>query len=293
MRSMTGFGQAKAEGENVRVQVTARAVNHRFLDLVLRLRDEERAWESELREIFGAELHRGRVEVGLEIEVLTPLGAEVAVDDAVIRNLHHLCHELAQKGLIASEITLGDLLALPGVVQVMRPELPEWSDGDRRALARAAAETRDQLVAARRLEGAKLRAVLEERVAELEALQRRLEERAAGQPEELKTALEARLAELVETRAVDPERLAQEVAILVDKSDVREELDRLGSHLEHLRSLFDEAGSLGKRLDFLCQEIFRELNTLAAKCRDAEMTRWVLDGKVCCEQMREQIQNVE
>jgi len=114
---------------------------------------------------------------------------------------------------------------------------------------------------------------------------------------ELAGGLRQRIRELLVAEdaagALDENRLAQEVAILVDKSDVSEELDRLFSHLEHFREVMDEEGSLGKRLDFLTQEIFRELNTLGAKCRDSEMTRRVLDGKVLCEQIREQVQNVE
>ena len=111
--------------------------------------------------------------------------------------------------------------------------------------------------------------------------------------EELLTALRRRLAELLAAQPIDEARLAQEAALQVDRSDVSEEIDRLRAHLAHFRSITAEPGPGGKRLDFLTQEIFRELNTLGAKCRNAEMTRAVLDAKVICEQLREQVQNVE
>ncbi|HSG41362.1 MAG TPA: DUF1732 domain-containing protein, partial [Thermoanaerobaculia bacterium] len=111
--------------------------------------------------------------------------------------------------------------------------------------------------------------------------------------EEIAATLQKRLSELLGKQPIDEGRIAQEAAVLVDRSDVSEEIDRLGSHLDHFRAVTRESGGAGKRLDFLTQEIFRELNTLGAKCRNAEMTRAVLDAKVLCEQIREQVQNVE
>lgn len=292
MRSMTGFGQAAEEGDHFRAQVTLRAVNHRFFDLVFRLREEQRELEAELRALFAAELERGRVEASIELEPVLTRPVEVKIDEALVRALHAACHDLGARGLLTAELRFGDLLRLPEVVQV-RSEPPQWSDGDRRAVLGAARRALAQLVAARELEGGKLAAILAGRLAELETLRARLAARAVVQPAELAEALRRRIAELLAAAVPDENRLAQEVALLVDKSDVREELDRLRSHVEHFRALLESAGSSGKRLDFLAQEIFRELNTVGAKCRDAEMTRWVLDGKVCCEQLREQVQNVE
>ena len=137
-----------------------------------------------------------------------------------------------------------------------------------------------------------MRAALEPRLVELggvvEALARRRDTVRAATAE----ALRERIVELAGD-VVDESRLAQEVAHLVDRSDGAEELDRLGLHLEHFQEVMDAVGSIGKRLDFLSQEIFRELNTVGSKCRDAEMVQRVLDGKVLCEQLREQVQNVE
>jgi uncharacterized protein (TIGR00255 family) len=143
------------------------------------------------------------------------------------------------------------------------------------------------------MEGANLAAVMEERTRALGVIVARLDTLRAPVREELGSALRRRVEELLGGQNLDEVRVAQEVALLVDRSDVSEEIDRLRSHLDHFRSILRDAGPAGKRLDFLTQEIFRELNTLGAKCRNAEMTRAVLDAKVLCEQIREQVQNVE
>jgi len=150
-----------------------------------------------------------------------------------------------------------------------------------------------QLVGAREQEGAQLRRVLAERLSDLGAAAARLRARAPLVRQEIHDGLRRRLRELLDGAGVDEVRLAQEAALLVDRSDVAEELDRLDGHLSHFATLLEGDGALGKRLDFLSQEILRELNTLGSKCRDGEMARMVLDAKVTCEQLREQVQNVE
>jgi uncharacterized protein (TIGR00255 family) len=187
---------------------------------------------------------------------------------------------------------LGDLLRLPEVVQV-QVDPDSLREEDAELVLHTAATALSQLVAAREQEGVALARVLGERVAELQAAAARLRARAPEVREELHSGLRRRVRELLAGPAVDEQRLAQEVALLVDRSDVVEELDRLDGHLHHFAGLLGEPGALGKRLDFLAQEILRELNTLGAKCRDGEMARTVLDSKVLCEQLREQVQNVE
>ena len=292
MRSMTGFGQAEDRNPRHAVAVAMRGVNHRFLDLALRLREDYRASEGPLREAVQAAVFRGRVEVAVEVTSLENRTPEVAVDAAVVRALHAAISELASQGIMSAEVQLGDLARLPEAVRVRVP--PEVWDADDQQLARdVAARALDQFLASRSLEGAKLQLILAERLAALGQLRERLADRRRDATHELAASLRARIEELLGGRGLDEERLAQEVALLVDRSDVAEELDRLGSHLEHFQAVMAEAGAIGKRLDFLTQEIFRELNTLGSKCRDTTMTRWVLDAKVLCEQLREQVQNVE
>jgi len=304
MRSMTGYGQGSASGERHQVSVSLRSVNGRFLDLVVRLDESYRALESPLRALLEGQLRRGRVEVNVDVRPLQALPARVTIQTGVVEALHRAWHDLADRGLVASELTLGDLLRLPEVVSIQL-ETDQMGDAEQ-GLALAAAHTALlQLVEAREQEGEQLARILGERLAELVRAAAKLRARAPAVREDLRTSLERRLQELLtrpghsghpaqpDARAVDDVRLAQEVALLVERGDVTEELDRLDAHLAHFGELLATDGSLGKRLDFLSQEILRELNTVGSKCRDAEMARTVLDAKVLCEQLREQVQNVE
>ncbi|HEX2642962.1 MAG TPA: DUF1732 domain-containing protein, partial [Thermoanaerobaculia bacterium] len=168
-----------------------------------------------------------------------------------------------------------------------------WSEDDQEMLLRVAGEALAQLVASREREGASLAGIFQERLQALEQVVQRLDALRGPVRDEMVAAFHKRLNEMLEGKPVDEARLAQEAALLVDRSDVSEEIDRLRSHLDHFRSVAGGKEASGKRLDFLTQEIFRELNTLGSKCRNSEMTRAVLDAKVLCEQIREQVQNVE
>lgn len=287
---MTGFGQASAESEHHRVSITLRGVNHRYLDVSLRLRDELRDLERPLRDAITDRVERGRVEVVVDVE---PTGAprpSVEIDLPLLRVLNDTLSPLSALGQVDARLHFADLLRIP--------ELVRFSTVEEHALDPAVAlevtgRALEQLVESKAREGASLRAALDERLDALEALRAAMATRAEALPEIQRVALGERLDALLDGVDLDPSRVAQEAAVLADRSDVREELDRLASHLDHFRELLDASGRLGKRLDFLAQEIFRELNTIGSKCRDAELTRRVLDGKVLCEQLREQVQNVE
>ncbi len=292
MRSMTGFGQASRENQRFRMTVTLRGVNHRFLDLSMRLRDELRREEPALRELLSGRLRRGRVEVSIEVSGVGRRGVEVSIDREVADAVSSLASELEAGGVIAGKLAFGDLLRLPELVRLEIPD-PEWTAADRAMLLGVAEDALEQLIAARREEGSKILAALSGRIEDLRRLAAELSRRREETTGELAVSLRRRIAEVLDGDAVAEDRLAQEVAYLVDRSDVSEELDRLQSHFEHFAAISSQDGSAGKRLDFLLQEIFRELNTLGSKCRDSEMTRRVLDAKVLCEQLREQVQNVE
>ena len=292
MRSMTGYGEASGENARHGITVSLRAVNHRFLDLQLRIGDELRGSEAALRDAIGREVARGRVEARVEVRPVAERKAAVQVNMGVIREAHAAIHQLAEAGLVERGLSAGDLLRLP---EAFRVELAgeEWAEEDEELLLAVVREAVTQLVASREREGASLIAILDEKLRALEGVVARLDILRVPVREETAAALRRRLAELLAGQPLDEARLAQEVALLVDRSDVSEEIDRLRSHVEHFRAVCHESGAAGKRLDFLTQEIFRELNTLGAKCRNAEMTRAGLDAKVLCEQLREQVQNIE
>lgn len=292
MRSMTGYGEASGENARHGVTVSLRAVNHRFLDLQLRLGEDLRASEAALRDLIAREVSRGRLEARVEVRSVAERKATVQVHMGVIREAHAAIHQLVEAGLVERGLAAGDLLRLPEAFRV-ELEREEWGEEDGEMLLAVARDAVAQLVASRETEGASLIAAMEEKLKGIQEAVDRLDALRGSVREEIATALRRRLAELLGAQTLDEARLAQEVALLVDRSDVSEEIDRLRSHLEHFRGVTRETAAGGKRLDFLTQEIFRELNTLGAKCRNAEMTRAVLDAKVLCEQIREQVQNVE
>ena len=292
MRSMTGYGEASGENARYGITVSLRAVNHRFLDVQLRIGDELRSSEAALRDLLGKEVSRGRVEARVEVRPVAERKVEVQVNMGVVRAAHATIHQLVEAGLVERGLSAGDLLRLPEAFRVDVGS-EAWEPEDHELLLRVAGEAVTQLVAGREREGANLVAILDERLNGLDAVVVRLDGMRGNVREEIAAALRKRLAELLGGQPLDEARIAQEVALLVDRSDVSEEIDRLRAHVEHFRSVTREPGAAGKRLDFLTQEIFRELNTLGAKCRNAEMTRAVLDAKVLSEQMREQVQNVE
>lgn len=292
MRSMTGYGEASGRSGRRAVTVSLKAVNHRYLDLQVRLGDELRGSEPALREALARELVRGRVEARVEVAALGERGGAVQVDLDVVRAVHAAVRELVDTGVLSGGLAAGDLLRLPAALRIASAA-QGWDQADEDLLLETAQAAVRQLVAGREAEGAGLAAALGERLTALEMVVVQLAALRGPALEESAAALRRRVAELLAGQPLDEARIAQEVALLADRGDVSEEVDRLRSHLEHFRSVAAAPGASGKRLDFLTQEIFRELNTLGAKCRNAGMVRAVLDAKVLCEQLREQVQNVE
>lgn len=296
MRSMTGFGQATNANDRHAVTVTLRSVNHRYLEIKPRLADAQRGSEAALLDLLKTELARGRVDAVVEVQVLGEREVEVEVHRSVVMAAHAALEELVEGGLIAQKLTAGDLLRLPEALTIrVAPE--RWEEADHRLLLTVAASALEQMVEGRSSEGTRLAAALEDLLAKLAQVVSRMEEQAERVAPELAAALTQRVEALLagggSGDGVDRRRLEEEVALLADKADVREELDRLAAHLAHFRELMGDGWAVGKRLDFLSQEILRELNTLGAKCRNGGVTRSVLEAKALCEQLREQVQNVE
>jgi uncharacterized protein (TIGR00255 family) len=292
---MTGFAQIAVEGDRRRIEVVVQGWNHRHLDLVVRLPEELRSLDAGIRERVAALVARGRCEVSVRTVTSGERRLLVRVAHDAVAALRTSARELEREGLLDSgAVDLGDLLRVPQLVGIeVEPEA--WDEADGRLLDDALGRALEEFSAARGAEGARLSAVLERLRGELLSVTGQIGERRREIAGRLEGALRARLDELLPggSQALPPERLAQEVVLLVERSDVQEELDRLHAHLEHLGEVFAAPGAIGKRLEFMTQEILRELNTLGAKSRDAGLTRLVVDAKVLCEQVREQIQNVE
>lgn len=291
IHSMTGYGEASGENDLYRISATLKSVNHRYLDLAVRLVEPMRASEAALRGVLAERLSRGRVEIGVSLQPIGALETRLVIDREALRALHREFGELEHEGLISRGLTASDLLASGTLARLEIDS--RWTEPDERLLLDVTAQALDALIAARADEGAKLDALLRGQLAALEATAERLVEARESSLAEIREGLAKRLDDLLDGVGVDPQRLAQEVAVLVDRSDVTEEIDRLRAHLTQARQELETGEAVGKRLDFLAQEIFRELNTIGSKCRNADMTRVVVDGKSLCEQFREQVQNVE
>ncbi len=292
MKSMTGFGEAFAENPRYRVSATLRSVNHRFLDLAVRLPDEYRSLEKLAGEIVRGELTRGRVELRIGVDSLQRRPVDVELRKDLLRQLLSELDALQSEDVAVGPAAAADLLRLPQVLTI-RESPPDWTADDGELVRKAVTEALNHLVGAREVEGAGLLQVVLSRLDELGQLVDRLETRRRQVEVETIEVLRERVGRLLDDESLPQERLAQEAVLLVERSDVREELDRLAVHLEHFRALAEAEGPHGRRLEFLLQEIVRELNTTGGKCRDAEMGRDVVDGKVVCEQLREQLLNVE
>lgn len=292
MRSMTGYGEASATDRRHRVTVTARSVNHRNLDVAVRVRGPFRSLEPELRTAVAAEIRRGRVEVGIEIESAWD-AADLDGTDAAVEQLQQTVRRWRRRGIVNSELSAGELLS---AIRALRPESGVGASGpeERALVVETCRRAIACLVVEREREGQVLADALNGHVASLRACVGALAARRSEVVGEAAGELERRIGELLGVvEPLDPGRLVQEVALLVERSDTSEELERLDGHLEGFEAAMKEGGAIGRRLVFLSQEILRELNTAGSKCRDLEMQRGVVEGKVLCEQLREQAQNVE
>jgi uncharacterized protein (TIGR00255 family) len=285
--SMTGFARRETSGPWGTLVCELRSVNHRFLEAGFRLPDELRAAEGELRARLTRQLRRGKVDCTLQFRRLQGAAGALEIDNTALERLLAAVEVVTRSLRGPASVNPLDALRWPGVLR-------EDSASGEALLAAAYAlfdDTLTQLVAARAREGARLRELLEQRCTALEALVADVRARLPEVHAHARARLETRLAEL--TTSVDPERLEQELALLLQRLDVDEEIERLSGHIAEVRRVTGGSEPAGRRLDFLMQELNREANTLSSKSQDLETTRTAVDMKVLIEQMREQVQNAE
>jgi uncharacterized protein (TIGR00255 family) len=294
IRSMTGYGQATADLPGARVTVEVRSVNNRFADLRLRLPEALSGWEPEARRRILARVRRGRVEVAVRVERGPGAPSPVALDRDVLSGVVAAAKAMRDDFGVAGELDLASAFRVPGVLRVVsdRDVLDAGAIPALDALIERALDAHD---ADRRREGEALRADLLGRARRMIELTGAVLERAGEVPRAARRRLEERIASIASGLSIDPGRLAQEAAFVADRADVTEETVRLRGHLEQLESLLGDgdAEPVGKRLDFLLQEIYRETNTICSKSSDLELSRRALDLKAESEKVREQIQNLE
>ena len=287
IRSMTAFSRAEHHAEWGVATWELRSVNNRYLDVTSKLPEDLRRLETPVRERVRARLHRGKVDCHLRVSYLSEGSTVFELDPELARRVVRAIHEVEALMENPGPSNAVDVLRWPGVIRPRAVDL-DVLEGD---VLRCLGSALDDLDAARRREGEKIVVMLERR---MDAIQGLLDDTTSRAPDLVGAArsrLMERLSEL--SIEVDRDRLEQEIAIVAQKADVSEELDRLQAHLVEVRRVLDKGGPTGRRLDFLMQELNREANTLGAKFLDGERVSASVDLKVLIEQMREQIQNVE
>jgi uncharacterized protein (TIGR00255 family) len=288
---MTGFASAEGEASGISWVWELKSVNGKSLDLRLRLPPGYDALEARLRSALSGRLRRGNISANLTVNRVTP--PTIRVNREMLDRVIALLGELAGE-VEAAPPRLDGLIGLRGIIETVDDEPDDIIEARRAAVIEAWGIALDRLVAARGEEGGRLGAVLSAQLAELAELVAAASSLSAAQPEALRARLQQSLAALDElVPAMPRERVAQELALLVSRGDIREGLDRLRAHLAQAGDLLAKGEGVGRQLDFLCQELNREANTLCSKSADIELTRVGLALKVAVEQFREQVQNLE
>lgn len=284
---MTGYAAGTADLARGRLAFELRSVNSRYLDIQFRMAEELRAAEPALRELIASRAARGKVDCRVSFNASTNVAAAAALNSAALENLRLLADEARRAFPAAAPMQISDVLRWPGVIA----EAPLDDDLLRASVLQLARQVLDEFCSTRAREGARLAAIVTARVAEM---RRHIAAVAPLIPEAV-AAYQAKLAERLREAlgSADDERVRAEIAVFGMKSDVDEELTRLAAHLDEVERTLGDGGAVGKRLDFLAQELNREANTLASKAAGAKIAECALELKLLIEQIREQVQNIE
>lgn len=289
--SMTGYGRAEQTLNGRNITVELRSVNARFFEYSSRMPRTCAFLDDKLKALVGEEVHRGKVELNLSIQSVAAADTVVQVNWPLAESYRQALCALAERMDIKNDVTVTALARFPDVLtQTAAPADPDALWADVAAVARQAVEA---FLGMRAAEGAKLKADIENRLQVVEDLVGRIEEGSAGRVQVYTDRLYARLQELLADRNIDESRILTEAALFADKTAIDEETVRLHSHVAQYREILTLDEPIGRKLDFLTQELNREANTIGSKCQDASLTRLVVALKSEIEKIREQIQNIE
>ncbi|MEG6522154.1 YicC/YloC family endoribonuclease [Desulfotomaculum sp. 1211_IL3151] len=291
IKSMTGYGRGEASIEGRRFTVELKSVNNRYCEVFLRQPRSLTPIEDKIKRSIQAKVTRGRVDGYISIEETGEITPSVKVDKALAVAYHNSMEELAEYLSIKEKISIKDLISLPNVISLEQPEenLELWYP----AIQEATEQALEALLAMRQTEGERLKEDILNRKATIGHLTMKITERAPLVVQEYRDKLSQRLSEWLDNGIIDETRLAAEIAIFADRADISEEIVRLNSHLLQLDQFLSEGGSVGRKLDFLVQEMNREINTIGSKANDLAITNAVVNAKSELEKIREQVQNIE
>lgn len=291
IRSMTGYGRSELLSDSCRILVEIKSVNNRYLDIGIKMPRQLNQLEAQIRKELKKHMQRGKVDVFISYEDLTEANMSVKYNARIAQEYWKHFQEMAEKFGIENDIRVSSLARFPDVLTM--EEEPADPEGIWDNLQKALLEAVDMFDQARRREGEFLREDLNGKLDEMLGHVEFISERAPGLIETYRTSLQDKVAELLEASNIDDSRIAQEVTIYADKVCVDEELVRLRSHIEATREELSRGGSIGRKLDFIAQEMNRESNTILSKSDDREVSDHAIELKTSVEKIREQVQNIE
>ncbi|HPC99828.1 MAG TPA: YicC family protein [Acetivibrio sp.] len=291
IKSMTGFGRGKIEDDGKELMVEIKTVNHRYCDIYIKMPRQISFMEDKVREIIRKNISRGKVDVYISYDDYGEDSKDIIIDKALAKAYSKSVEHLRDEFGLKDDISVSLIARFPDVLRVEKPEEDEekiWS-----LLSEALKDALDALINMRQIEGEGLMLDLLERTTLIEKNIKEISIRAPEVVKEYKCKLENRIKELLDQQIVDENRIATEVAIFADRCNIDEELVRLGSHIKQLRETLRLSQPVGRKLDFLLQELNREINTIGSKANDLIITNQVVEIKSELEKIREQIQNIE
>ncbi|HHV30071.1 YicC/YloC family endoribonuclease [Acetivibrio mesophilus] len=294
IRSMTGFGRGKSQADGREFLVEIKTVNHRYCDIYIKLPRQISFLEEKVREVVGKSVSRGKVDVFISYDDFSEESKNILIDEGLARTYIKSVEHLRDKYGLKDDISVSLIAKFPDILKVEKSEQDEdkiWG-----LLSEALSHALDALINMRQVEGEGLRNDLLERADVIEKVVQEISIRAPEVVKEYKCKLENRIKEILEQQVIDENRMAMEVAIFADRCNIDEELVRLGSHINQLRQTLNNTQSdqpVGRKLDFLLQEMNREINTIGSKANDLSITQNVVEIKSELEKIREQIQNIE
>ncbi|MBO6061591.1 MAG: YicC family protein [Clostridia bacterium] len=289
--SMTGFGRANLLIDGREITVELKSVNHRYLDLGFRMPRHVSFLEDEIRRVLTERLTRGHVDVFVTYRNTRTDARTAVFDPALLEAYLKAAAECSEKYGLRNDLSVTSALRLPDVVDVVESE--EDREAVTALLKEALGKACDELIEMRRIEGERLCKDLIARLETVLSIRSAIAERAPGVVADYRAKLNERIASLLELPQIDTARLATEVALFADKANVDEELVRLQSHVAAARDLLENGSAVGRKLDFIVQEMNREFNTIGSKANDKDITALVIEGKAEIEKIREQVQNLE
>lgn len=291
VRSMTGYGRGTASDGNMTVTVELKSVNHRFFECSIKAPRQFSFFEDKLKSYLQSRIARGKVDVFVSFERGAVSTETVTVNEALAESVVNAMRSVAEKYNVSDDVSATAVAAVSGVLTVTSGQLDEEATGN--IILSAASDAVDAFIAARENEGARLAADVISKSENILQFVEIVEKRSPETVVLYRERLENRIKELLQSASVDEQRVLTETALFADKIAVDEETVRLRSHIAHLNEMFKAAGPIGKKLDFIVQEMNRETNTIGSKCQDIDISRVVVDMKSEIEKIREQIQNIE